>query len=80
VDALQWFEWHRSPDGLLRDLTGWIWVDWAQTARYRNVAAADAHYPLALQDAAMLTDALGEAGSASHFRARASATPQAFEA
>ena len=79
VDALQWFEWHRAPDGLLRDLTGWIWIDWAQTERGRNTAAADALYALALDDAAMLADALGESGSARRFRSRLAATRAAFE-
>lgn len=79
LDALQWFEWHRAPDGLLRDLTGWVFVDWAQTERDRNTAAIDALYALALEDAALLADALEESGSARRLRARAAATRAAFE-
>lgn len=79
VDALQWFEWHRAPDGLLRDLAGWMFVDWAQTGRGRNLAAVDALYTLALEDAALLADALEEHGSARRLRARAAATRAAFE-
>lgn len=79
LDCLQWFEWHRAPDGLLRDLTGWIWIDWAQTERARNTAAADALYAMALEDAAMLAEALDEHGSARRFRERLAMTRAAFE-
>lgn len=80
LDALSWFEWHRGDNDLLVDLTGWIWVDWAQTGRGRNVAAIDALYALALDDAAALADALDEAGSAGRLRERAARSRAAFEA
>jgi hypothetical protein len=79
LDALQWFEWHRGPDGLLRDLTGWLFVDWAQTERNRNTAAADALYALALKDAAVLADALDDVGTARRLRDRFAQTAEAFE-
>ncbi len=79
LDALSWFERHRGPDGLLADMTGWVWIDWAQTERRRQVAAADALYALALTDAAMLAAALGDDGTAGRLRSRADRSREAFE-
>lgn len=79
LDALSWFEWHRGPDGLLTDMAGWLWVDWAQTERRRNVAAFDALYVLALDDAAMLADALRDDGTAHRLRGRSQFSQTAFE-
>lgn len=79
LDALAWFEHHRGPDGLLADMTGWIFIDWAQTERGRNIAAVDALYALALDDAACLAEALGDEGTARRLRARADRSREAFE-
>ena len=79
-DALAWAEWHRGADGLLADLGGWVFVDWAQTGRGRSMAAVDALYGLALADAAALADALGDQGTAARLRARAARTVAALEA
>jgi hypothetical protein len=77
--ALDAFERQRGDDGLLTDVTGWVFVDWAQTERGRNTAALDALYALALDDAATLSDALGDHGTAGRLRARADQTRKSFE-
>ena len=79
VDALQWFERHRGDDGLLEELSGWVFVDWAQTERRANTAAIDALYALALDDLATIADAIDDAGTARRARARADRTREAFE-
>ena len=77
--ALDWFERHRADDGLLRELTSWIFVDWAQNERGVAMAAIDALYALTLDDFATLCDVAGDAGSAARARARAAETRRAFE-
>lgn len=76
--ALDWFERHRGPDGLLVDLEGWIFIDWAQNERGRQTAAVDALYVLALDDMASLARAAGDTGLARRCRERARATRKAF--
>jgi alpha-L-rhamnosidase len=76
---LAWFERHRGDDGLLADMNGWIFVDWAQTERRRQVAAIDALDALAHGDAATLASAVGDDGTATRLRARADQTRLAFE-
>ena len=56
VDALRR---HVGDDGLLHDLPGWTWVDWAQTERGEVVGAASALWIAALDDHAALIDTLG---------------------
>ncbi|MCA1832064.1 MAG: glycoside hydrolase family 78 protein [Actinobacteria bacterium] len=77
--ALDWFEKHVGDDGLLTDVTGWVFIDWAQLERGRNIAALDAMYVLALDDAAMLATAIGDDGTAARLRARADRTRHSFE-
>lgn len=77
--ALGWFENHVGDDGLLADLTGWVFIDWAQLERRRNIAALDAMYVMALDDMAALADAVGDAGTADRMRSRARRTRRAFE-
>jgi hypothetical protein len=77
--ALRWFEDHVADNGLLADLTGWVFVDWAQLERRRHVAAVDAMYAMALDDAATLAEAIGDAGTAERLRARVLRTRAAFE-
>jgi hypothetical protein len=76
--ALEWFERHRGMTGLLEDLESWIFIDWAQTERGRSMAAVDALYVLALEDAATLFDAAGNEGWADVCRRRAVWTRDAF--
>jgi hypothetical protein len=74
------FERWRDDDGLITDLPGWIFIDWAQLERGPKQAAVDALYAMALDAHADLCDAAGDAGSAGRSRARAERTREAFEA
>lgn len=79
VRALDAFERLRAPDGLLADVPGWVFVDWAQTERASRTAVLDALYALALADCAGVADACGDPGTAAGLRVRAAATRAAFE-
>ncbi|MGH2829820.1 MAG: alpha-L-rhamnosidase C-terminal domain-containing protein [Actinomycetota bacterium] len=78
--ALAFFERFRSADGCIEALPGWVFVDWAQTARGQSVAAVDALYALALGDFAGLCDAFGRPVQAVDARERAARTREAFQA
>ncbi|MFN2613847.1 MAG: alpha-L-rhamnosidase N-terminal domain-containing protein [Actinomycetota bacterium] len=73
------FERYRGADGLLTDMPGWIFIDWAQIERGPTIAALDATYAWALDLFAALCDKLGDHGSAARARDRAGRTKAAFE-
>lgn len=77
--ALEWFERQRGSEGLLDTLQNWVFIDWAQTERRGNIAAADALYALALDDFATLADATGNSGMADRARSRAAHTRESFD-
>ena len=79
TNALRWFEKHRNPEGALEELTGWIFIDWAQTERRANIGAVDALYALALDDHAVLAAAIGDDGTAARSRARADESRAAMD-
>lgn len=72
------FEAMRAPDGLIagfkHGLEGWVFIDWAQLERGDHIAALDAMFAMALQDAAALPGA-----PADELRARHASTSDAFE-
>jgi alpha-L-rhamnosidase len=78
---LDTFESMRAPDGLLagfkHGIEGWVFVDWAQIERGDHIAAVDTMYAMALLDAAMMVEAIGE--DPTEMRARHAATRTAFE-
>ena len=71
--GLNWFEQRRAADGLLHDLPGWVFIDWAQLERGSTFAPVDGLYALALDTIANIT---GD----EQLRARADATRAAFDA
>ncbi|HVL81451.1 MAG TPA: family 78 glycoside hydrolase catalytic domain [Actinomycetota bacterium] len=75
---LDWFEARRGPDGLLTDLEGWVFIDWAQNERGRQTAVMDALYAMALEDATTLAVVAGDRGLARRCTERARATRRAF--
>ncbi|MHB8513327.1 MAG: alpha-L-rhamnosidase-related protein [Actinomycetota bacterium] len=77
---LDHFERLRDENGLIADLGGWIFIDWAQTERGRNIAAIDALYALALDDAAECLEALDDSANATRLRTRADRTRASFSA
>ncbi len=79
LGVLGWFERHRGPDGLLADLPGWIFIDWAQVQRGRSIAVMDALFALATSTTAELAASIGDERTAGRLRARADRTREAFE-
>ena len=56
VGVLSAFERYRAPDGLIRGMPGWIFIDWAMTERSEVTGALDALYAAALDDFASLAE------------------------
>lgn len=77
--AIAFFERHRAPSGLLSGIPGWIFIDWAQTARDTHIAALDALFAFALEAFAELCEASGRPGPAAHARSRAQHSKDAME-
>ncbi len=74
------FERYRAPDGLIRNMPRWIFIDWAMTERSEVTAALDALYAAALNDYASLTDAvMADAHAAADAHVSAQQTRHAFE-
>ncbi|HVF32393.1 MAG TPA: hypothetical protein VM933_05075 [Acidimicrobiales bacterium] len=69
----------RGPDGLLHDVPGWVFVDWAPTERGPVTGYLDARYAAALRDHATVLDWLGDDRTARILRRRADCTTEAFE-
>jgi hypothetical protein len=76
--VLDWFATHEQPDGLLRELPWWSFIDWVQDKQ--EIPTYDANhescmttleYLGALNDAADLEHALGDPLLASRYKARA---------
>lgn len=76
LDAIERF---RGSDGLLRDMPGWVFVDWAPTERGPVTGYLDASYAAALRDHAAVLDWLGDDRAARVLRGRAQCTAEAFE-
>jgi hypothetical protein len=74
---LAWFDRFRDADGLLRDVPGWIFIDWADVDKSGSSAALNAFYYGALRAAAEMQALIGEPGD---YGARASALQSAFPA
>ena len=74
------FERYRGASGLLEELPGWVFVDWAQTERGQITGAVDALHAAALEDlAAMLRAVTGDEFGADREARRAQQTRAAFE-
>jgi alpha-L-rhamnosidase len=75
--VLDWFSNYEQPDGLLRELPWWSFIDWVPSG---TIPTYDSHgescvttlqYLGALRDAADLEDAFGDASLATRYRSRA---------
>jgi hypothetical protein len=60
--VLRWFEPFRGPDGLLRDVTGWVLIDWASVHTSGASSALNALWARGLRDFAEMSTWLGDAG------------------
>lgn len=73
------FESHRDDTGGIRDVPGWLFIDWAQTGRGAYHAVLEGLVAAAATDLTTLADALGESGTARRLGAIASRSRNAFE-
>ncbi len=68
--VLRWFTPFQGADGLLRDVTGWIIIDWSAVTTTGASGALNALWLRALGEFAEMADALGDGGRAAWARAR----------
>ncbi|MDP0497751.1 MAG: family 78 glycoside hydrolase catalytic domain, partial [Verrucomicrobiota bacterium JB024] len=69
---------HVNADGLVEDMPGWIFIDWAAVDREGVGAALNGIYALALECGAKIADEIGEADSARDYRGRLARLRDAF--
>ena len=79
IEIVGAFERFRGTDGLIRNMPGWVFIDWAMTERAEVTAALDALYAAALADLAKIARAAGDARTATLALDRANQTKLAFE-
>ncbi len=73
------FERYRAPDGLIRSMPGWIFIDWAMTERSEVTGALDALYAAALDDfAALAWTVMADSHATADANNRAERTRAAF--
>lgn len=76
-DVLNWFAQFEQPDGLLRELPWWSFIDWVPSGQIptygadRESCVTTLQYLGALQSAADLETAFGDPGLAARYRTRA---------
>jgi hypothetical protein len=75
---LAWFDPHRNADGLLENVPGWTFVDWADVGREGICAALNATYATNLHAAADVAEATGHAPEAEGWRNKARLLAAAF--
>lgn len=73
------FEAHRDEAGGIRDVPGWLFIDWAQTGRGAYHAVLEGLLSVAAAELATLADALGDAGTARRLRDTATRSRDALE-
>ena len=78
--VLRWFETYLGDDGLLRDVTGWVLLDWASVYSDGQSSTLNALWARALEDLTEMADALGNAGTAHWSRRRRQGVLEGFEA
>jgi hypothetical protein len=77
--TLRWFESFLGDDGLLRDVTGWVLIDWASFYSRGCSSTLNAVWVKALEDFAEMSDWIGNAGSAAWARNRYEGVRNAFD-
>jgi alpha-L-rhamnosidase len=78
--ALAWFEPYLDQHGLLNNVPGWIFIDWADVDRRGQCTALNALYHAALQHAAGLARLAGAASLGRRYRRLARAVREALNA
>lgn len=74
VKALSWFEHFENGDGLLENLPGWRFIDWARVDKDGISMAYNGLYLTALEKTARMAELLGEQRDATRFEDRAART------
>lgn len=77
--TLRWFESFLGDDGLVRDVTGWVLIDWASFYSRGCSSTLNAVWARALEDFADMSEWLGNAGSAAWARERRDGVCDAFD-
>lgn len=78
--TLRWFESFLGDDGLLRNVTGWVLIDWASFYSKGCSSTLNAVWARALEDFAEMSEWLGNGGSAAWARDRHAGVRAAFDA
>jgi len=76
--AMAWFERHLDQHGLLNNVPGWVFIDWAEVDRWGECAALNALYCLALSHAAQIARRSGAEGEAERYEALAASVRRAL--
>ena len=78
--VLRWFDPFLDDDGLLRDVFGWVIIDWSWVRTNGASSALNGLYARALVEFAEMAEWLGDAGRADWARTRHGQLADAFEA
>jgi hypothetical protein len=76
--AMAWFERHLDEHGLLANVPGWVFIDWAEVDRWGECAALNAIYCHALGHAARIARWSGARGEAARYKAQAARVRRAL--
>lgn len=76
--VLDAFNLYINAEGLIENMPGWVFIDWAALDREGACAALNGVYALALRHGALIADAAGEAVDAEGYRARYECVSSAF--
>ena len=64
---LSWFEKHSDNDGLLLNVPGWLFIDWADLDKHGNVTALNCLYYQGLRIASVLATIIGQEDEAAEY-------------
>ena len=78
IEALSWFSGHVNQRGVLADVPGWVFIDWADMDKSGECAALNAFYYKALRDAAAMAEILGDSSARKDLEKQAKRLKKAF--
>ena len=78
--TVRWFETYLGDDSLLADVTGWVLLDWASVYSDGRSSTLNALWARALEDLAVLAEAMGNQGVGTWARQRHDGVRRAFDA
>jgi alpha-L-rhamnosidase len=76
--AMAWFERHLDEHGLLNNVPGWVFIDWAELDRWGECAALNAIYCHGLDHAAQIARRSGARREAARYKALAARVRRAL--